>query len=279
MQAKGGGQAWFYHAPNKKKNTEQQAVPPASQIPGLSVLEDTVEPQLGTRNWVRDSDSKYIKLAKGGGRKHLLSFPEKKKPQSPDGPKPYPRVEWFDHQGITSDEQEAILANGQWEPPEYMVHLPLPEDVQQQAEVETYELGQARLEGRGIQQKYEGRGVPYHTDDLPIAESDVLPKIVKFDTSGKNNQFSKLIGGGYGNEWLVDMADMRKKQLKKHKSQQPPGHLTEYQQSIARQELPKRKLKPILLNPAFNGKSNAPAAKPFKLSRFSKVGPKISTRS
>ena len=235
MQAKGNGQAWFYHAPNKKKITEQQPVPPASQIPGLSVLENTAEPELGTRNWIRDTDSKYIKLAKGGGRKHLLSFPEKKK-DAPDGPKPYPRVEWFDHQGITSDEQQEILANGHWEPPEYMVHLPLSEEMKQQAAVETYELGQARIEGLGIQQKYEGRGVPYHTDDTAVAESDALPKIVKFDTSGKNNnEFSKLIGGGFGNEWVVNMADLRKKQLKKHKAHQSPGHLTEYQQSIARQ--------------------------------------------
>jgi hypothetical protein len=88
-----------------------------------------------------------------------------------------------------------------------------------------------------------------------------------------------LIGGGYGNEWLVNMTDMRKKQLKKHRVQQPPGHLTEYQQAIARQELPKRKLKPILINHALNAKNNAPAPKPFKLSKFGKVGPKISTRS
>ena len=170
-----------------------------------------------------------------------------------------------------------LLLGNPWEPPEYMVHLPLHEVEEAPAEVQTYELGAARINGREIQQKYEGRGVPYHTDDTIAPESE-LPKIVKFNESTKNNnnQFSKLIGGGFGTDWLVNMGDVRKKQLQKHK--QPEYHLTEYQRSIARQELPKKKLKPILVTPG-GKKGPAVRSKPFKLSKFEKVGPKISTRS
>ena len=47
------------------------------------------------RKWIRDTDSKYIKLAKAGGRKNLLDYkePPSEKPEEVG----YPRVDWFDH--------------------------------------------------------------------------------------------------------------------------------------------------------------------------------------
>ncbi|KAK3729450.1 hypothetical protein QZH41_009994 [Actinostola sp. cb2023] len=90
---------WYYHAPSKSSsNNEPLEPPPASQIPGLSNFieePDEMEERRFRRKWIRDSDSKYIKLAKGGGRQNLLSY--KDPPPEQQAEVRYPRVDWFDH--------------------------------------------------------------------------------------------------------------------------------------------------------------------------------------
>lgn len=91
---------WFYHAPSRKTSTAAKPAPPASQIPGIGGLKDEcANPEQDDRHfrrkWIRDTDSKYIKLAKAGGRKNLLAF--RSPPTKADEPVPYPRVDWFDH--------------------------------------------------------------------------------------------------------------------------------------------------------------------------------------
>lgn len=81
--------------------------PPASQIPGIGGLPDEQANPEGDdrhfrRKWIRDTDSKYIKLAKGGGRKNLLAF--RSPPLKAEEPLPYPRVDWFDHEHLPEDE-------------------------------------------------------------------------------------------------------------------------------------------------------------------------------
>ncbi|KAK2554298.1 Uncharacterized protein P5673_024306 [Acropora cervicornis] len=93
-------QDWFYHAPSRKTSTAAKPAPPASQIPGIGGLKDEcANPEQDDRHfrrkWIRDTDSKYIKLAKAGGRKNLLAF--RSPPTKADEPVPYPRVDWFDH--------------------------------------------------------------------------------------------------------------------------------------------------------------------------------------
>lgn len=65
---------WFYHIPAARpKNSSAVVVPIQSQIPGLSnIPEDSItkeNEQRFKRKWIRDTDSKYVKLAKAGGRK------------------------------------------------------------------------------------------------------------------------------------------------------------------------------------------------------------------
>ena len=92
---------WYYHAPSKRVAQPAKPAPAASQIPGIGGLPDELANPEGDdrhfrRKWIRDTDSKYIKLAKGGGRKNLLTF---RSPQvKAEEPVPYPRVEWFDHE-------------------------------------------------------------------------------------------------------------------------------------------------------------------------------------
>lgn len=91
---------WFYHAPNKKMDHEGNTVlmPALSQVPGLSEAsgEDNDPFSKSKKGWIRDTDSKYIQMAKQGGRKDLLMFngPNTRSQEAVT----YPRVDWFDHQ-------------------------------------------------------------------------------------------------------------------------------------------------------------------------------------
>ena len=110
---------WFYHAPAKRQTNEQVFAPPASQIPGLSDL--LGEPEEPKTNWIKESDTKYIRMCKAGGRPDLLQMrAPKPKPNEPQG---YPRVDWF-YLEDNRAEDDAIRANERWEfkLPEYMVH-------------------------------------------------------------------------------------------------------------------------------------------------------------
>ena len=99
---------WYYHAPIKRTTKSPKAAPPASQIPGIGGLKDEfANPESDERHfrrkWIRDTDSKYIKMAKQGGRKNLLAYHSP--PVKPDEPVPYPRVEWFDHDHPEEDDE------------------------------------------------------------------------------------------------------------------------------------------------------------------------------
>lgn len=65
---------WFYHAPAKRQDpkSEPVLVPAASQIPGLNSdlpPEDDIQ-----RSLFRDTDTKYVRLAKSGGRQSKYMY-------------------------------------------------------------------------------------------------------------------------------------------------------------------------------------------------------------
>ncbi|XP_070570387.1 uncharacterized protein C7orf57-like isoform X2 [Ptychodera flava] len=117
-------QDWFYHAPAKRHEAEPVEYPAPSQIPGLSgVILDDREDDTGTkRGYYKETDSKYVRLAKQGGRKDLLRFRSPK--TLSDEPVPYPRPEWLDwdqNPGPDAGPRKVYL-------PEYMVYDEYKED-------------------------------------------------------------------------------------------------------------------------------------------------------
>lgn len=136
-------QDWYYHVPSKRTSKSPKAVPPASQIPGIGGLKDELanpeeDDRHFRRKWIRDTDSKYIKLAKGGGRKNLLAF--RSPPAKAEEPVSYPRVDWFDHDHpedepdalehtVDQDEQHKEPKPGYHVLPDWYVHVhDLPSD-------------------------------------------------------------------------------------------------------------------------------------------------------
>ncbi|XP_076822392.1 uncharacterized protein C7orf57-like [Clavelina lepadiformis] len=288
MLSKGGGQDWFYHAPISKAKKEKQFAPVASQIPGLTPDDiEAMERETGSnkRNWIRDTDTKYIQLAKLGGRKNLLTFNAVKKPK---GPKSYPRVDWFDHEPMSTEEEKKILAERKWFPPEYMIHESCLKPATPEKGTVEVDLGQARRERLDIQEKYERRGAPFYMDgqegSFP-SETTKLPKISKQDSQKpKEVEFSKLMSGGYGEDWYQTRSRQQKKKMKKWENQNNAldsgmYNLTEYQQNISKRELPRRKLKPIAYTQRLMKKEELVIEKePFKLSKFTNVRPRLATR-
>ena len=58
---------WFYHAPAKAHNKEEVLVPPTSQIPGLN-YDPSVPTSDPVRPLFKETDTKYVRMAKQGGR-------------------------------------------------------------------------------------------------------------------------------------------------------------------------------------------------------------------
>ncbi|KAK7112977.1 uncharacterized protein C7orf57 homolog [Littorina saxatilis] len=123
MNQKPNETGWFYHAPAKRtEGTEPVGVPPASQIPGLGDVE-VLEPDTPKEMVFRDTDTKYIRMAKMGGRKDLLSIRQNSdKKKEPVG---YPRSEWFYlEDNALEDQAQKEREQEPWQflLPEYMVH-------------------------------------------------------------------------------------------------------------------------------------------------------------
>ncbi|EDO44759.1 predicted protein [Nematostella vectensis] len=96
---------WYYDAPSY--NQSPVSAPPASQIPGLSHADnlplDLDEQNFSKKKGLVDTDSEYIRLAKAGGQKGLLSM-DKQADEYENKPKHYNRVNWFDH--VHADNEE-----------------------------------------------------------------------------------------------------------------------------------------------------------------------------
>lgn len=112
---------WFYHAPARRRSNEPVLYPPMSQVPGLA--EDYGPPEDPPRPLFRDTDTKYIRLAKQGGRANLLQMKE----NNPDKKEPvyYPRNEWFyleDNAMEDAAEKKKNEIEYDFLRPEYMVH-------------------------------------------------------------------------------------------------------------------------------------------------------------
>ncbi|KAL4217238.1 hypothetical protein ACF0H5_023689 [Mactra antiquata] len=121
---------WFYHAPARRTITEPVGYPAMSQVPGLcdddgQVMDDPPKPLF------RDTDTKYIRLAKQGGRANLLQIKENS--DAKREPVGYPRNEWF-YLADNAMEDEAERKKNEipydFLRPEYMVHEPYKADPQ-----------------------------------------------------------------------------------------------------------------------------------------------------
>lgn len=104
-------ETWYcYYTPNRKKQ-DSKTLPKVriSQVPDLTkeaVKEDIVLHKNINVGRVLETDSKFVKLAKTGGRKNLLCYRENE-PNS-TGPKAYYVPEWYHHGDGKGEEKKEL---------------------------------------------------------------------------------------------------------------------------------------------------------------------------
>jgi hypothetical protein len=119
MNVKTSELGWFYHAPPRPKNLDPVIPPPPSQIPGLSDVSHLPPEPIQHRMMIRESDSKYIRLAKQGGRQNLLCMSDP--PLLSTEPVGYPRCEWY-YDDLAPPPDNSPKEPYQFMLPAYMVH-------------------------------------------------------------------------------------------------------------------------------------------------------------
>ncbi|XP_066441734.1 uncharacterized protein C7orf57 homolog [Eleutherodactylus coqui] len=236
---------WFYHAPLKQtKTTTKSDLPPTSQIPGLS---DLAEPHNELKNesrkqWVKETDSEYVKLAKQGGRpdllKHMDPAPKKAQPMS------YAPPDWYSHEATTTPAESAVapLRNV----PDYMIH----EEFSEESNDQKYELrrGPFDFDQKTIWQRDQEENEKENHCDIKVKLPAINPKFMNenpVSTSGKGPpstrakgdkfgkkvffppvsgnksdsvNFGKLLSNGYGDEWHHEHGEEDKRPVQKAKA-------------------------------------------------------------
>ncbi|XP_016280051.1 uncharacterized protein C7orf57 homolog isoform X1 [Monodelphis domestica] len=219
---------WYYHLPLKRsEKTSEVVLPPTSQIPGLSELaEPHNEVSFGSRrNWIKDTDSEYVKLAKQGGRPDLLKhYAAGSRKGSPVA---YSMPEWYTHHSKppTADQKEIHVSSM----PEYMIYEefnpeqangsyeskrgPFDFDMKTvwQREAEEQEKEKKKVKLPAINSKYASRaGTTSSSKDNNARNRLSFPPMPGYKTNEPTN-FTKLISNGYKDEWLQHRADTEKK--------------------------------------------------------------------
>ncbi|KAL8601497.1 hypothetical protein ACOMHN_000439 [Nucella lapillus] len=301
MNQKPSEAGWFYHAPAKKvENPEPVGAPPASQIPGLGDI--AVLPPEQPREMVfKDTDSKYICLAKMGGRKDLLVI----RPNSgtKKEPKGYPRSDWYYLEDNAQQERaRQSTEHEQWKflLPDYMVHqsmgTTLPEDqtttprggavpmrpapfATQQHNVHVVDGGKStrkkRCEGR------MAKTSPRSTEGYN--ESSRLTNRQRPSEQEEPTYMSKLLAYTYEREWR-EKHQAEEEKLAKNKKKSLPNKSYEPSKADAK---PPTDLSARERGRNANANNNQALTdrkteedkkEPFKLSKFKKVPSRLDTR-
>ena len=98
---------WYcYYVPRQKPDSKPIQRVPISQVPDLTNETTRLVTENKYRNVGRvlETDSKYVKLAKTGGRKNLLCYKENERENS--GPKRYEVAAWYYHDSDMDKEKE-----------------------------------------------------------------------------------------------------------------------------------------------------------------------------
>ncbi|XP_075068759.1 uncharacterized protein C7orf57 homolog isoform X2 [Mixophyes fleayi] len=226
---------WFHHAPLKQsEKTSKDNNPPTSQIPGLSDLAEPHNELMheSRRNWIKETDSDYVKLAKQGGRADLLKqmtpAPNKSSAVA------YATPDWYSHDDLTPSELTvAPLRNV----PDYMIHEAFGTEQSEQKyegkrgpfDFDQKTVWQRETEDDGNEnhdKKVKLPAInPKTTNDNPVIPSGEGPPLSKAKNDklgkkcffppmpGNKNEavnFSKLLSNGYGDDWFRQQGEDKK---------------------------------------------------------------------
>lgn len=269
FRQKASEQGWFYHAPKTQQAQPKVEAPPASQIPGLSDLAEMPQEYPPQRGMIKDTDSKYIIMAKQGGRRDLLSMRDPLPKQEAKG---YPKVDWFYLEDNRIEDEAAKTGTDrkyQSMMPEYMVHdvyTPSWQDEQDSNDSagkskkapfafdsttvfqregdhctdKTQKLPEEKRIGYGVRaEKMKNKTIQHTTpkpDRAKPPSSQMEQKKYNAMPAPKDDEktdMSKVLSFGYGQEWYDAHDKWEEEHHHKISGKAKDIPVTEYQQSIA----------------------------------------------
>ncbi|XP_071941253.1 uncharacterized protein C7orf57-like isoform X2 [Antedon mediterranea] len=295
-----------------RRNSEPVDYPAVSQIPGLSSLAQDIDDETGAKvGWIKETDTKYIRLAKMGGRKDLLRHRENKVPNSEA--KAYPRCEWFDYVEYDGAED---LGPHQSYLPDYMVYKEFKTHEQPEYSQKPKRPPYSLNDNLSAFQR-DGNTVTDKTIKLPEVDRQykkgVVFKVRKDKHAGfvrptekgqrkndknktgssppkeQNVTFSKLMSMSYQDEWLKQRQEealhqqrMQEQQKNKDSSQNKNKITTEYREIICKDQQNQKttshsapKIRHTKASEARKRRDSNDEKELFKLNRFTKVGAKV----
>jgi len=246
---------WFYHAPapKQKPGTQRQEYPAPSQIPGIGYDDPSAfEKEEVKEMMFKDTDSKYIRLAKLGGRKDLLQFnPEMYGGKKTNAAAGYNRSDWFYlEDNRIEDEEKKAEEKREWDflLPEYMVHkgyqasFSNPEtppsrgrnapfytadmtdaDVEDQqgrsATDKTVRIPEVRKQGYGVRNEKPPSAAQRGPNraDVTVQKRKCRNKTGQLEETGPTNMM-KLLSGEYEREWHTKMDALKLDESKPEKT-------------------------------------------------------------
>jgi len=260
-----GGQVWYYY--DIPENTGPLTpAPPVSQIPLLNGLPPPQCEPIPQRRGGEGINSKYIKLAKAGGRKDLLLYKDFKNKEG--DMQAYPRVEWFDHPDTKPDSKVGKPRIRHPELQDRYGHIKIHEEgplLTTEAPFNTDELNTWNRQPEDSDQyltKVARQQKALNKIQLPplipvprqeaVNPNDPSKKLIK-PPLGENNEpisFSHLLSHGYQADWSKAEGDTRRKKMEtkrkddKEQKQKRTQHLLAYKKSPGiEEERPLFKLK------------------------------------
>ncbi|XP_059145719.1 uncharacterized protein C7orf57 homolog [Physella acuta] len=309
---------WFYHAPAKKQIGPKVDYPAPSNIPGLGFDDPASTQRPEVREMVfRETDSKYIRMAKMGGRKDLLSFKPITNHKVSDGPVGYPRNDWFYlEDNRLEDETEKPKQQQQWEflLPEYMVHKsykPSFEDPEvrptrsaapyhtevnsvieegRAATDKTVRIPELRKQGYGVRNEKPARPAqkpPVREKPVKPQESEnwqgqqerkSKPQMLVPSEKEEPTSMSKLLSGDYERQWYSKLSELQHQEPQAQPRAADSERQAGTSQTKTASATHRRARSDIHPNSAQKTKTHEDEDKElFKLSRFKNVSSKVDT--
>ncbi|KAH9491780.1 hypothetical protein Btru_030862 [Bulinus truncatus] len=306
---------WFYHAPAKKNvGAPKVEYPAPSNIPGLGFDDPAdVQKQEIKEMMFKDTDTNYIKLAKMGGRKDLLSFKTENERQKSAGPIGYPRNDWFylEDNKLEDDSNRKTEEKQPWQflLPDYMVHKsyqPSFEDpnnrptrsaapyyTEANSEIDngrlatdkTVKIPELRKPGFGVRlekpalshQKLPPREKMSKPQDAEISQGDKQKnnQVIMPSEKDEPTNMMKLLSGEYEREWYSKLSELQD-QKTANKAKTVNNNQSKNMFPEKNSSAHHRRGKTDLhSNYAHKLKTDQEEKEPFVLNRFKNIPPKV----
>ncbi|XP_051465979.1 uncharacterized protein C7orf57 homolog [Apus apus] len=213
----------------EKSVTSKSTLPPMSQIPGLGDFAKVPHevPSRCHRNWIKETDSAYVRLAKQGGQPDLLKHCAPVTMQSPPATNAAP--DWYLHCSDSpgTDEPRSYVSSL----PDYMIHKEFKPDEHRGNTYETkrgpFDFDMKSVWQRDAEDKIKTETMKVKLPATSPKNPSSMPSVsTNKEFSGENKlsfpstpaqrkseavNFSKLLSNGYGTDWLQQYMGQEKK--------------------------------------------------------------------